>query len=73
METTQNLAGRPLIPPTPSIPLSTTTETCNKYLITKVTLYQLEDIRDKLLWETFCDDFGGWTMNEFINCDKITL
>jgi hypothetical protein len=73
MEEVNNPAGRPLILQAPPTQRPTSTENRNKHLLTKATLYHLEDLRDELLWEIFWDDFDGWTINEFNDCDKITL
>ena len=73
MEEVNNPAGRPLILQAPPTQRPTSTENRNKHLLTKATLYHLEDLRDELLWEIFWDDFDGWTINEFNDCDKTTL
>ena len=73
MEQINNLTGRPLIPSTSTKTQLTPTELRNKSLITQATLYQGDNLRDESLWETSREDFEGWTMSEFCDCNRTLL
>jgi hypothetical protein len=44
-----------------------------KFVMNRATLYHMENLRDRTLWDTYREDFDGWTLNEFHACQTITL
>jgi hypothetical protein len=73
MEQINNPTGRPPIPSTSTNPQLTDAEQRKVFLSNRATLYRIENLRDGILWETFRDDFEGWTTDHFCDCDRIYL
>jgi hypothetical protein len=56
----------------PSIKRETPTEQ-DIHLTETASLYEIGNIKDKMLWDAFRDDFDGWTEDESHKCNKLAL
>jgi hypothetical protein len=56
----------------PSVERETPTEQ-DIHLTETASLYEIGNIKDKMLWDAFRDEFDSWTEDEFRKCNKLAL